>query len=114
MEESFAKLEADLREQLERTQQELKDTMIKAQQEMLNQIAQISGLKAIKDLKEEGTNENPVSRAEGLLYPPDLVIDTSSPLRGAPSRGGGTTSHQTAIAVQALPSLDKVKEEFSK
>ena len=59
MKENFAKLEAELREQLERTQQELRDTMIKSQQEMLQKIAQMMGLRVSENLKEKNTEGTP-------------------------------------------------------
>ncbi|KAL4290548.1 hypothetical protein GQ457_14G013930 [Hibiscus cannabinus] len=114
MEEGFAKLEADLREQLERAQQELRDTVVKSQQEMFNQISQMIGLKAVEDQKEKEIDEIPGSRIEGLPRPPIFVIKTSMPPQGESNQEGGATSYQTEVFGQASTNLDEVKEEFSK
>ncbi|KAL4354422.1 hypothetical protein GQ457_06G020770 [Hibiscus cannabinus] len=93
MEENFAKLEADLREQLERDQQELRDTMVKSQQEMLDRIAQMMGLRANEEPKEKETCENPGTGTKGLPHPPIFVINTSMPPQGASNQEGRATSH---------------------
>ena len=49
MEESFAKLETELRDQLDRAQEELRNTIIKSQQDMIKEISQLMGLRIAED-----------------------------------------------------------------
>ncbi|KAL4362465.1 hypothetical protein GQ457_04G017620 [Hibiscus cannabinus] len=107
MEESFAKLEANLREQLERAQQELRDTVVKSEQEMFNKISQMMGLKAVEDHKEKEIDENPGSRIEGFPRPPIFVMNTSMPPQGASNQGGATTSHHAEASTQTFPNLNE-------
>ena len=120
MEEDFAKLEANLMGQLERTQKELEDSMIKSQQDMMKQIAHLMGLRKVKDQQRKCSVEDPPG-------PPVFIVNPSRPLQGVV-----TSSLQACASTQALPGvtftnmeglgddipdfdeLEKLKVEFSK
>ncbi|GMJ01109.1 hypothetical protein HRI_003780100 [Hibiscus trionum] len=130
MEKSFAKLEAGLRGQLERAQQELRDTIIKSQQDMMNEISQL--LQA--NLKGKGAAGNPSQDKGDPSFSPGFVTNTPKPSQGAATQGDGATSHQAGASTHvpsglifnaenvgdSVPDLDeienlnKVKVEFSK
>ena len=83
MEEQFSKLEEDLRAQIERSQLELKETMLKAQQDMLEQLTQMLGLKPSDDAKGKGTVENPLQTGIKPAYSPIVIGSAPVPKKGA-------------------------------
>ncbi|KAL4369096.1 hypothetical protein GQ457_05G028490 [Hibiscus cannabinus] len=82
--------------------------MAKSQQEMLNQISWMMGLKGVVDQKKKETDENPGSGIEGLPRPPIFFVNTSMPPQGASNHEGAKTLCQEETPTQASPNLDEV------
>ncbi|KAL4309987.1 hypothetical protein GQ457_01G014580 [Hibiscus cannabinus] len=102
MEENFAKLEVELRGQLDRAQEKLRGTILKSQQDMVKQISQLLGLRDTNDPSTNDPSDNLNQRVENLPLPHIFVASGSEQPQGVVIQGD---PHQTNTPIHAPPKI---------
>ena len=125
MEENFAKLENELRQQLERAQHELIETIIKTQQDMVAQISQLVGLKAVNEYVGQGMEDTPLLQVSATRGSKQGIIIHTNPtvLRQVDTLPRALwkvivpqmeNTEEEVPDLNEMENLNKVKAKFSK